>query len=468
MAYISGVKKLDKNHLEKVKPFFGVIIALLVVFILPYKLTLKQNILLGTLIFTVFSWTTNAIPQLYASIFMLFVFTCVGNTPLREIYKFPLSSNFIIIGFSFLLSIGIVNSNIIRIYVNNTLKKVNKDSITLTWIAFIANFVFVFIIPNPFARTVILASIVIGYLDEFDLTYAQREAILLSLFISSAASGLGLLTGDFILNGAALDVGGAVLNGAQWTQWMFVPTVVIGIIINIIYIFMFKKNLDFNFRNVSNKPDSSVELETKDLEVNSKDKIALAIIVSTIVLWMLESVHKIPSTIVVVGATILMFIFGILKLKDIKGVNFRLMVFLTAAFSIGSVMGSNGITEVLFSDINIEPLLNSKHLYLIITLINMVVHMILGSAITTLSITIPSIINMSKGAIDPLTIIMISNTVVSLHYMLPFHRIVLMIGSGSGYYSTNKVIKIGLILTILIPLAIIYMYIPWWKMLNLV
>lgn len=456
-----------KNNYTKL--ILAILITTIIIVVIPYEFSMNQKILLGALIFTIYSWTTNVIPQLYASIFILVIFTVFGKTPLEEVFKFPLSPNFIMISLSFLLSRGVVNSSIIRSVGDRILDRYSKSPASLIWICYLINFLFIFIIPQPFARTVILASILAEYLKKFDLTSEQRQIILLSLFVSSASTGLALLNGDIILNGAAIDIGHISFNEIQWIKWMLIPTTVTGAIINYVYIYIFKKQIDVKLKLLPNNTKLiTPELTAKNEFIFNKDKLTLTIIILTIGLWMFEPVHKIPSSIIAIIGTTIMYMLKILRIKDIREINLKLIIFLTAAFSIGSVMSNNNITEVLFSNINIDNYLYSIWLLPLIALINMMVHVLLGSSITTLSITIPTLLDVTKEVINPIAIVLISNIAVSLHYILPFHRVVLSIGSGKEYYSNDKVIKIGLALSALVPLSIIFIYIPWWKIMNLI
>jgi hypothetical protein len=80
---------------------------LLIILIRPIGLNLNQSIVLATLILTITWWSTGVVDKLYASIFMLVMFSIFGQTPILRIFAFPLSETFVLIVLSYIFSQGI-------------------------------------------------------------------------------------------------------------------------------------------------------------------------------------------------------------------------------------------------------------------------------------------------------------------------------------------------------------------------
>ena len=93
--------------------------------------------------------------------------------------------------------------------------------------------------------------------------------------------------------------------------------------------------------------------------------------------------------------------------------------------------------------------------------------MILGSCLTTMSITIPLLTTMLSGAVSPLVIAFIAYLTVSINYVLPYHHLSMVIGIGENYYSEAQLRKYGLVMAPLTFLIILLLYLPWWNFIGL-
>ena len=76
----------------------------------------------------------------------------------------------------------------------------------------------------------------------------------------------------------------------------------------------------------------------------------------------------------------------------------------------------------------------------------MALHMALGSALAVLGIACPAIISFGTAAgIAPLAAALIAYTSVSLHWLLPFHHMNLLVGCGDdgGGFEKKDVLRLG-------------------------
>ena len=158
----------------------------------------------------------------------------------------------------------------------------------------------------------------------------------------------------------------------------------------------------------------------------------------------------------------------ILKKEDLKEVNPRFIIFLTAAFSIGKVMGANGISEAIFGYLQaIIPPGDSPFFLLALALVTMVLHVIIGSAVATLSIVLPLFIPLGlESGYSVAVIVLLSYIVVNIHFILPHHHANMMVGVGKGYYNDKLMLKYGIIMTPLTFLVLALLYIPWWNFIG--
>jgi di/tricarboxylate transporter len=276
-----------------------------------------------------------------------------------------------------------------------------------------------------------------------------------SLFIN-----MTITRGDLILNNALLNIANIELLESTWVKYMAVPSLILYIVSAVGFVLMFKKELD-----KYNHCEKVLKVEKEKL--TKKDKINMVIIALVVVIWATESFHGISGTLVVILGSIAMFANKLLKKEDLKCVDVNLLIFLTAAFSIGKVMTYSGTSDVIFS--NFVPLFpdSFNNLYiLMIVLVSMALHMILGSNVTSLSVVLPGVMLISSGVVDPVIVMFITYVAVCGHFVLPFHSVPLLIGNGNKLFSSRETIKFSPVITVIVLTCIFLVYKTWWSMIG--
>lgn len=451
------VKAFKQNLLLKI--IISLTIPMLIVIIKPIGMTLNQSIILGSLFLTIAWWASGIVHKNVASIFLLLVFVIFGNTPIKNVFIFPLSENFILVLSSYMISQGIVNSKVADKISDFLLKKYCVNSVRLVIMSFILGIVLMFMIPQPFPRVILLSSIYINFLNDIDICKEERSILLFSIFVASTVTSLMFLNGDVIINYSALKFGSITMSYVEWAKNMAVPTLFVTAIIAIIFIIIFKKNLKTTYRFKDN---------VRKVSFDKKSKKAIVITTFIIILWLTESMHGIGSAYVALTGVGLMFLTGIISLKDIKAINLSLLIFLTAEFSIGKVLvGSRVATNLSDYLFQFFPDTSNGSYVLYIVCFIMVLHMFMGSLVTAISVLIPTLITMTAGYLSPELIVMLTIVTVGFHYVLPFHHVSIMIGYGNGYYENKHTIKIGIALTFITFLAVFLIYMPWWRFVGL-
>jgi len=336
----------------------------------------------------------------------------------------------------------------------------------LIWVGIASNFLLMFLIPQPFSRTILLAAIFVEYIKRHKLPSATSEIIMLNLFVTAVTTLMMFLTADVILNNFAVEMSGTDISWFEWAKWMAVPSFVTTLIMSGLLIIMNRKVFEVALGRPSAKngePDPEHIVSHSPLR--RSEKIVLALVLATVGLWMTESMHGISSAWVAVACVAGLAVFtGTLKFKDLKYLNFPLMLFLTAAFSIGSVMQSSGISAAMFSVFRMDALVGTAWFVPAIIGLNAVIHQLVGSTVTSLSITVPGLRAIAGDVLSPIAIMFMSYVTVNLHYFLPFQQIVLLI--GIEHYSPKHILKIGVVMTVLTPIIVLLLYRPWFMLVQ--
>lgn len=451
-----------QTNREWIQSFIISIIApILIIFSGVFDLDFNQRLLVAALILTVTWWSKGIIARIPASIFLVLTFVLLRAAPLRTIFSFPLSETFIQIVLTYIFSRGIVNCGLIEKLIEPRLLSFCKTPVRVIYAIIILYIFTIYIIPQPLARLIIITNIMDAFLKETDLCERKRAVLMFASFVFYTVVNLSLLDADIIMNNAAVRFGEQNISNLLWAKYMILPTLVYGILIFFIFVLLFKRDLiGFTI--------NSKEKKNKSRNLNNKDKAAIFIICMTIVLWMSSSLHLIAPIVITAIGTIALFAIGIVKPKDFLAVDITNLIFLTAAFSIGGAMKGSGVADKIFGQFSFLFPKEFGLLYLfMIVFVAMLIHMILGSNVTTLSVVTPALLVLSNGVLSGEMLVYILVAAVSFHAILPFHNVAIMIGNSKGYYTSDYVIKFGILTTPLVFLAVLFIYYPWWYILGL-
>lgn len=445
---------------NRIKALLTLLIPIAIIAIRPISLSLDQSIVLGTLFLVISWWGTEWVHKDVASALLLIVFLIFSDTEVTQVLNFPCSTNIIMIVAAYLLSQGIVNAGIAEQFSNYCIKRFCRNGRHLVVMAFVLAVVLLIVIPQPFPRVVLLATIYSGLLQSCRTNEDNNAMVLMGVFIAVPITSIMLLNGDVIVNYAAMGFGEVNFSFAQWAEFMMVPTVVIASVTAFLYTVVYKKDLDFSFEASSNEGG---------LSIGREGKLALSVMLLVIVLWLTESFHGIDPAVVALLGTVLMFVFRIVRIKDFKVISPSLLLFLTAEFSIGRVLTGSGVAEKIKDVlVPILPPIDSIFFIPVIALIIMLLHMIMGSVVTAVSFSIPMLVIITDGYWSSEFVVLFVLVIVAFQFILPFHNINIMIGFGGGYYKNKHAIRSGIFITVITIAGLFLFYLPWWNIVGLV
>lgn len=435
-------------------------------FVRPFGLDVTQSVLLGVLLQVIAAWSAGFVRRELASGYLLVCFLLVGEAAPAQVFTFPLSSNFVLIAASFLLSAAITNSGLADRLAALTFSRFTRSPRDLVRFSFAAGIAFVFLVPQPFPRTVIMASLYTGFLAGKPLPEREKSALLFSIFAASTVTSMLFLSGDVVLNNAALGLAGTSLSFVGWIVMMFVPSAVLTVALYAAFIAVFRIGKE-PFPADTDPASRSEPASARSAALTAPERKAAIVTAAVILLWLAEPLHGVPAAWSAAAAVAALFALRVLRLRDLKELNPSLVLFLTAAFSIGKVLSANGIGGVLNAHLfRLLPPPASALYFTGIAIFGMILHMVLGSSVTTLSIVIPSLVLETQGTVPAVTTALLAYVIVSTHYLLPIHHVTVMIGAGKGYYSQRETLTFGLVLSLLVPAAAALLYIPWWRVIG--
>jgi len=203
-------------------------------------------------------------------------------------------------------------------------------------------------------------------------------------------------------------------------------------------------------------------------KLDKKGKRALFATGTVVLLWLSEPVHGYNAAAVAAAGVGLMFALRLLGLKDVRVISGSLLLFLTAQFAIGRVLVASGIAEQMRGALSaVLPDVACVWFLPAVALLVMLVHMLLGGVITTLSFSIPMLLVIADGVYAPEFVALFVLASAGYHFLLPFHHVTVMIGFGSGYYENRHVLRFGTVISVVVFASLFLLYIPWWKLTGL-
>lgn len=433
---------------------------LLILMLRPLGFSLQQSGILAALVLTILWWVTGAVERTIASVFLLAVFLLGSGAPPTTVFSFPLSENFVMIAVSFLFSQGISNSGLPGRLLQPLLSRFAHTPLRMMIFLILSAAVSMFIIPQPFSRIIILSLIYREYFTKINLPESLSAVLMLGLYVFSVLINTSMTRGDIILNGSLTSMAGQTVGEGAWVAYMAVPTLAYLLAAAVLYWLLFRGVLR-TFPSVT-PANASEKISMSRTELRN-----LIFLAAVVVLWATEDFHPITGTVVVVAATVLMFPLGMLRLPDFRAINVKLLVFLTAAFAIGGTLKACGVADRLFAlFLPIFPDTFSQAYVLVVLVTCVLLHTVLGSNITTMSVVVPGLMSIGAGVAPPLPLMFIMCIAVCSQFILPFHHVILLLGEGNRYYSTKELVKVGLPHTVLMFAAVFLFYLPWWHLIG--
>lgn len=457
------IMKTRGRHAAKKLLFIGLsaILPMVIFFARPFGMTIQQSAVTALLILVIIWWCTGIVNKTIASFVLILGFLLFSGAPAKNVFSFPLSGTFPLIALTYLFSRGVANSGLAEKYLEPLLVRAGDTPFKAILLGGLMLAVTIYAIPQPLARLIIISDIVKGYLDKTNTEENVRSVVLFGVFLLYIFVNMLTMNADIILNTASVTVAGLSMKDWEWIRCMAIPSLVYTAVVVALFAFMFRKEL--RGKGLTLK-EARREEKTK---MSGRDKLMLAIVLVTMLLWLTESFHGFPNWVITLCSIILMFAVGILKLPDLKAIDVPMLVFLTAAMSIGGVMSANGTADLIFSRLHSMIGGSTTYMVLAIMLITICMHMFLGSNTTTVSVVIPGIVYMCQGVLPSAVVMFIVYITSATQWLFPFHSVGLMMGASKNYFSSRHILTIGIPLSFLVFAAIFCLYLPWWKLMGI-
>lgn len=460
--------KMDTTKLMKkifLKPkftIFSILAGAVLFFVSPYDFKLTMAIVLS--VEALVLWGASAMNNAAVSLFFIIGTMIFSLAPAKTVFHFPMTENFYMIILSYIITKGVTETGAAEVFSKNIMEKIVKSPVKLILFSYIAGFLLMFFIPQPFPRVILLMVFYVEFFKNQKMADRGKEVLFFSIFTASTFTSMFFLTGDMLLNYVVVAISKADINWLQWFVYMSVPTVITCITTFVLFLLVFKKDIfSVRFQNLDNADGQ----KNKKL---SKEQKKMVFVCGVIFLgFATQSINNLNGTAIMLTGVLLGAVLGIIKINFLKSINWKLLMFFTGAFSVGGVLNDSGAADIIVNNLmKIVPAGNFQTKLIFLIIVTLILNFFLGSAVTTSSVVIPTIAQLGIFAPHSAVLTLFVYTVVSIQYILPFHHATVMVGFGEGLYGNNIIIKYGIFLTVLTFFIVLYVCMPWWHFVGII
>lgn len=449
----------------------SVVVPVLILLLRPLEMNFAQSATVAGVLLTIIWWTTGLVKKIPASLFLLAWFCLFSGAPAKTIFTFPLGETFIMLVVTYLFSQAISNCGLVDRVLLPLLVRFAKTPVRCILAAILAFCLTMYVIPQPLARLVLVAVVFDSFLKRTTVPKEAQQILMYAVFVFYAIVNMACKDADLIMNYVAVNSSGAAISNGEWTRAMAIPTVGYAAVVLGLFLLLFRKDL----RGV--RIELAPGVSPVATGFRKEELPPVIVIVATVILWMTSGWwgknillfgYVTANTIVTVVSTVVLFGLKTLSKKDFSAIDIVTLTFLSAAFAIGGVMKACGAADVVFGQFrSFFPAEFSVGYLLRMVLVGMLLHMILGSNTTTLSVIVPGLVLLCGDVVGPQVVVYSSIISVAFHAILPFHSVNVMVGASNGYFPSSYVTRLGIPATAVIFLSAALIYLPYWKLIGL-
>ncbi|UWD47024.1 SLC13 family permease [Clostridioides difficile] len=448
-----------------------IVTSILYVF-LNYSFNIKFSICLSFL--TILIWAVDSVEKTVVALVFVVLAFIFNIAPLNVILQFLFTENFYIIILAYIITNAVAKTGVAKIISEKLILNTVDTPRKMIFLSYILGVLLIFFIPQPFPRVILVSAFYKEFFKKQHLTEDSKSILLFSIFTASTFTSMFFVNGDTLLNYVVLELGNCNINWSQWAFYMSVPTIITCFITYFLFIFVFKKELSLiKFVSCNNLNSNKLQFSYSNLKkefhlLSDEQKHVFLCLGIMFFMFLTQFIHNLNTLIIMSICVLLLLLKRIIDFNTLKEINWRVLIFFIAAFSIGGVLKYSGVVDIMGNYL-IKLIPNSSKTISILFLITLtiVLNICLGSAVTTSSVVIPLLGSLHILKENSIILCLFVYIVVSIQYILPFHHATIMVGHGENLYNSKVIFKYGLTLIPLTYFIIICITFPWWRFIGL-
>lgn len=332
---------------------------------------------------------------------------------------------------------------------------------------YILNIILCMVIPHPWPRGMLLASI-LAQTMRGRLPKEHVRQITLAIFAGAVSTSLMFLTGDPSFSSVVITLSETQVNFTQWIVYMLIPGLFISILACISQLLVFRL------------PNHGIDQEQFKSEAASlgpmtgKEKHLVFWLLVAMLLWLTGSITGLDAgwvTAVIAVILSLPVIGGVLDGKSLKSISIDTPLFIVAVLSIGAVSKASGMSDWLAQILLSLGVPSNPWLFApVAALLCMALHMVTGSSMSAMGVIAPALISLGVAlGFPPLLPALIAFISLAGHWVLPYQHMTIQIGQNQleESFTDKEVALLSVPQTVIILLASFVM-VAWFTVIGMI
>jgi sodium-dependent dicarboxylate transporter 2/3/5 len=334
----------------------------------------------------------------------------------------------------------------------------------------VSDFLITLFVPSGVPRVIIMSTVALGLIEAFGLGQGSNVGRGMFLIVTYTAS----VFDKTIIAGAASNIArGAIQTYGHvevlWSKWLiaYLPSDIVMILV------AWRLMLWFYPPEKASLPERFLKDELAKMGPwKPIEKQSFVLMLIAIGLWATDFLHHIPASVIGVGIGLFAVLpkVGVLKIEDLKGLNYLQVFFIGAAVSMGRVLTATKsldvLTRVLFGWVT--PHLGQTFLStFVLYWTAFTYHIFLASELSMLGTSVPVLMNYATAHhLNPLTLGMIWTFACS-GKIFAYQSAVLVIGYSYGYFRGKDLFRLGLCMSVVDSLLLLLVVAFYWPLIGI-
>ncbi len=453
---------------------FACAIFLLIITILPKDLSWSLKATIGITAASVWLWVLEPIPLALTSLLVIAALPILNATSLdTALVGFSNGSTFLIMA-GFMMAQGVNSTTLGKRFANYSLIRFGGSIHGVLLGVLIAPQILSLFIPATAVRTTLLLPAVMAVIISMKLSQNSNIAklLILGLTFGACISGVGLLpaalanvlTADLLRNILGQEIYYFTWLKITWPIWLFM--------IPITWLVLPKlfppetERLEIN------------QLRTELMQLghlSTQEKKCLIILALTVGLWMTGSIHRLPTAVPAILATVLMGLpgIGIIGWDKLKDIEWGTVIMIGASLSMASALNNSGAAAFLAGKLLSFPVLQtglSNPLLVVVLLIMLThfYHLVVTNISTVVLTLVPIMLQIAlKLGINPLLVAMTINITTLFGFFLIVQTLPSVVTYTTGIYTPIDMLRAGFWLTLASLIVTVITSLLWWPIIGL-
>ncbi len=332
---------------------------------------------------------------------------------------------------------------------------------------YILNIILCVVIPHPWPRGMLLASILAQTMTG-RLPKEHVRQINLAIFAGAVSTSLMFLTGDPSFSSVVITLSETQVSFTQWIGYMLIPGLFISILACI------SQLLVFHLPNHRIDQEQFKSEATSLGPMTSKEKHLVFWLLVAMILWLTGSITGLDAGWVTAAIAVILslpVIGGVLDGKSLKSISIDTPLFIVAVLSIGAVSKASGMSDWLAQILLSLGVPSNPWLFAPVTaLLCMALHMVTGSSMSAMGVIAPALISLGVAlGFPPLLPALIAFISLAGHWVFPYQHMTIQIGQNQleESFTDKEVILLSIPQTVIIILTS-FVLVAWFMIIGMI